>query len=98
MGALATQNWHFSTIYQVQSGMPFTISVFGDTANSGTVLGENPIRANVTGNPYLPGYAHRREWFNLHFRHAPAFTMAMLAGILFTVRRNKAGPGLAPFV
>ena len=28
------------------SGFPFTISVFGDTANAGTLLGENPIRAN----------------------------------------------------
>src|SRR5215475_3135005 len=46
---LITQNWQFSTVYQIQSGMPFTISVFGDTANSGTVLGENPIRANSTG-------------------------------------------------
>ena len=25
-----------------------TISVFGDTANAGTVVGENPIRANLT--------------------------------------------------
>ncbi|HVZ16663.1 MAG TPA: hypothetical protein VG897_06080, partial [Terriglobales bacterium] len=54
-----TRNWHFSTIYQYQTGMPFTISVFGDTANSGTVLGENPIRANYTGQPiYGPG-THR---------------------------------------
>ena len=29
----------------------FTISVFGDTANAGTLLGENPIRANYTGQP-----------------------------------------------
>ena len=55
---ILTQNWHFTTIYQAQSGMPFTISVFGDTANSGTVLGENPIRANVTGEPIFgPGSA-----------------------------------------
>ena len=40
-----------SALYQVQSGFPFTISVFGDTANAGTVLGENPIRANYTGQP-----------------------------------------------
>jgi hypothetical protein len=53
---LATQNWQLSTIYQVQSGYPFTISVFGDTANAGTVLGENPIRANYDGLPlYGPG-------------------------------------------
>jgi hypothetical protein len=34
---LITQNWHLSAIYQFQTGMPFTISVFGDTANSGMV-------------------------------------------------------------
>src|SRR5260370_19182717 len=53
---LVTQDWHLSTIYQIQSGMPLTIAVFGDTANSGTVLDENPIRANVTGQPvFCPG-------------------------------------------
>jgi hypothetical protein len=73
---LATQNWHFSTVYQVQSGMPFTISVFGDTANSGTVLGENPIRANATGVPVFgPGTRTADEWFNpAAFAAPPAFT------------------------
>ena len=62
---LLTQNWHFTTIYQVQSGMPFTISVFGDTANAGTVLGENPIRANYTGQPIFGAGTHTAEkWFN----------------------------------
>ena len=62
---LVTQNWQFSTVYQIQSGMPFTISVFGDTANSGTVLGENPIRANYTGQPIFgPGTRTANEWFN----------------------------------
>jgi hypothetical protein len=73
---LATQNWHLSTIYQIQSGMPFTISVFGDTANSGTVLGENPVRANVTGKPVFgPGTRTANEWFNpAAFATPPAFT------------------------
>ena len=45
--------------------MPFTISVFGDTANSGTVLGENPIRANYTGEPIFgPGTHTADKWFN----------------------------------
>jgi hypothetical protein len=62
---LITQNWQFSTVYQIQSGMPFTISVFGDTANAGTVLGENPIRANSTGQPIFPsGTRTANEWFN----------------------------------
>jgi hypothetical protein len=73
---LVTQDWHFSAIYQVQSGMPFTISVFGDTANSGTVLGENPIRANVTGRPVFGPRTHTAaEWFNpAAFAAPPAFT------------------------
>ncbi|HET8966110.1 MAG TPA: carboxypeptidase regulatory-like domain-containing protein [Candidatus Acidoferrum sp.] len=73
---LITQNWTLSTIYQVQSGMPFTISVFGDTANSGTVLGENPIRANLTGQPVFgPGTHTADMWFNpAAFATPPAFT------------------------
>lgn len=62
---VVTQNWQFSTVYQAETGMPFTISVFGDTANSGTVLGENPIRANYTGQPIFgPGTRTANEWFN----------------------------------
>jgi hypothetical protein len=73
---ITTQNWHFSTLYQVESGMPFTISVFGDTANSGTVLGENPIRANLTGQPIFgPGTRTSNEWFNpAAFATPPAYT------------------------
>ena len=87
---LITQNWHFSTIYQIQSGMPFTISVFGDTANSGTVLGENPVRANVTGQPVFgPGTHTADEWFNpAAFATPPAFTYGN-AG-----RNSVYGPGL----
>lgn len=73
---IVTQNWHISTIYQIESGMPFTISVFGDTANSGTVLGENPIRANYTGQPIFgPGTRNANEWFNpAAFAAPPAYT------------------------
>src|SRR4029077_1485426 len=87
---LITQNWTFSTIYQAQSGMPFTISVFGDTANSGTVLGENPVRANVTGEPVFGSGTHTAdEWFNpAAFTTPPAFTYGD-AG-----RNSVYGPGL----
>jgi hypothetical protein len=68
-----TENWHFSTIYQAESGMPFTISVFGDTANSGTVLGENPIRASATGQPVFgAGTRTAAKWFNPAAFAAPA--------------------------
>ena len=85
-----TQNWNFSTIYQVQTGMPFTISVFGDTANSGTVLGENPIRANVTDQPiFRPGTHSVTEWFNpAAFAAPPAFTYGNVG------RNSVYGPGM----
>ena len=39
---ILTRDWRGSLEYQVQTGFPLTISVFGDTANAGTVVGENP--------------------------------------------------------
>ena len=87
---LITQNWTFSTIYQIQSGMPFTISEFGDTANSGTVLGENPVRANVTGQPVFgPGTNTADEWFNPAAFAAPAAFTYGDAG-----RNSVYGPGM----
>jgi hypothetical protein len=60
-----TSNWSVATIFQAASGYPFTISVFGDTANAGTLLGENPIRANVTTAPLFPAGTHTADmWFN----------------------------------
>ncbi len=87
---LATQNWHLSSIYQIQSGMPFTISVFGDTANSGTVLGENPIRANATGQPVFgPGTHTAAQWFNpAAFAAPPAYTFGNVG------RNSVYGPGM----
>jgi hypothetical protein len=86
---IATQDWHFSTVYQIQSGMPFTISVFGDTANSGTVLGENPIRANATGQPIFgPGTHTAAQWFNpAAFTTPAAFTFGNVG------RNSVYGPG-----
>jgi len=68
-------DWNIAAIFQVQSGFPFTISVFGDTANAGTILNSNPIRANqVPGVPvYLP--ADQRsgdQWFNTAAFTTPA--------------------------
>jgi hypothetical protein len=86
----ATKNWQVSTVYQVQSGFPFTISVFGDTANSGTVLGENPIRANLTGQPIFgAGTRSATEWFNpLAFATPPAYTFGNVG------RNTVYGPGM----
>ncbi len=88
--SVVTRHWQISSVYQVQTGFPFTISVFGDTANSGTVLGENPIRANVTGKPVFgPGNQTAERWFNTAaFATPPAFTFGN-AG-----RNSVYGPGL----
>jgi hypothetical protein len=70
--------------------MPFTISVFGDTANSGTVLGENPIRANYTGQPIFgPGTHTADKWFNpAAFAAPPAYTFGDVG------RNSVYGPAL----
>ena len=85
-----TRDWQISTIYQAQSGFPFTISVFGDTANAGTVLGENPVRANYTGQPVFgPGTRTPEQWFNpLAFAAPAAYTFGN-AG-----RNTVYGPGM----
>jgi hypothetical protein len=89
VGAIS-KDWHLSTVYQVQTGFPFTISVFGDTANSGTVLGENPIRANATGQPiFASGTRTANRWFN------PAAFAAPAAYTFGDVGRNSVyGPGM----
>jgi len=85
-----TRNWHLSAVYQVQSGFPFTVSVFGDSANAGTLLGENPIRANVTGEPVFDSGARTADrWFN------PAAFVAPAAFTFGNAGRNSVyGPGL----
>ncbi|HEV2350686.1 MAG TPA: carboxypeptidase regulatory-like domain-containing protein [Terriglobia bacterium] len=85
-----SSNWSVASVLQAQSGLPFTISVFGDTANSGTVLGENPIRANVTGQPLFPAGTHSSaEWFN------PAAFVAPPAYQFGNAGRNTVeGPGM----
>ena len=85
-----SKDWHISTVYQVQTGFPFTVSVFGDTANSGTVLGENPIRANLTGQPiFTSGTQTATSWINRAAFAAPA------AYTFGDVGRNSVyGPGM----
>ncbi len=85
-----TRDWQISTIYQAQSGFPFTISVFGDTANTGTVLGENPVRANYTGQPVFgAGTRTPEQWFNPLAFAAPAPYTFGNAG-----RNTVYGPGM----
>jgi hypothetical protein len=89
MGSV-TRNWRLSAIYQVQTGFPFTISVFGDTANAGTLLGENPIRANYTGQPIFGAGSRTADgWFNpAAFSTPAAFTFGDVG------RNSVYGPGM----
>jgi hypothetical protein len=85
-----TKDWRTSAIFQAQSGFPLTISVFGDTANAGTALGENPVRANVTGKPVFgAGTRNATTWFN------PAAFAAPHAYAFGNASRNSVvGPGM----
>jgi len=85
-----TRDWRFSMEYQVQSGFPLTISVFGDTANAGTVVGENPIRANLTGKPVFgPGTRNSTTWFSpAAFATPPSYTYGNVG------RNSVYGPGM----
>ena len=70
--------------------LSFTISVFGDTANAGTVLGENPIRANYNGLPVFgPDTKTPEQWFNTAaFLVPPAYTFGNVG------RNTLYGPGM----
>jgi hypothetical protein len=85
-----TRDWRGSIEYQAQTGFPLTISVFGDTANAGTVVGENPIRANVTGaKVFASGTRNSTTWFNpAAFAAPPAYTYGNVG------RNSVYGPSL----
>jgi hypothetical protein len=85
-----TSDWRGSIEYQVQTGFPLTISVFGDTANAGTVVGENPIRANSTSQQvFASGTRNSTTWFNPGaFKAPPAYTFGNVG------RNSVYGPGL----
>ena len=84
-------DWQVSLIYQAQSGFPFTVGVFGDTANAGTLLNVNPIRANVVPgvSPALDNPS-AAEWFNTAAFTIPAPFTFGTAG-----RNSVSGPGLS---
>jgi hypothetical protein len=85
-----TRDWRGSVEYQAQTGFPMTMSVFGDTANAGTVVGENPIRANSTGEKiFASGTKNSTTWFNPGaFAAPPAYTYGNVG------RNSVYGPGM----
>jgi hypothetical protein len=85
--------WQVSLIYQAQSGFPYTISVFGDTANAGSLLNVNPIRANAVPGVSvdLPSDEQNADhWFNTAAFATPAAFTFGTAG-----RNSLVGPGLS---
>ena len=90
LAQMLSRNWRASLEYQAQTGFPLTISVFGDTANAGTVVGENPIRANSTGQKiFASGTRNSTTWFNpAAFATPPAYTYGNVG------RNSVYGPGL----
>ncbi|HEY1303849.1 MAG TPA: carboxypeptidase regulatory-like domain-containing protein [Vicinamibacterales bacterium] len=86
-------DWQVSMIYQAQSGFPFTVSVFGDTANAGSLLNVNPIRASaVPGvSSDLPSDQQTADhWFNTAaFTTPPAFQFGNVG------RNSLVGPGMS---
>ena len=101
-----TSHWQLATVYQAQTGMPFTISVYGDTANAGTTLGENPIRANYTGQAVLEVPRVRRRSRRGGFRDRIAIVVVgvcgggsggELIGSVVVVRRGTGGRQPIPY-
>jgi hypothetical protein len=85
-----SRDWRTSLEFQAQTGFPFTVSVFGDTANAGTVVGENPIRANLTGEKvFSSGTRNSTTWINPKaFATPPAYTYGNSS------RNSVYGPGM----
>jgi hypothetical protein len=84
--------WQLSTIWQAQTGFPFTINVNGDTAGIGGGTGGILVRANavpgVTAD-LAPQQRSTSRWFNpVAFSLPPAFTFGNVG------RNTVAGPGL----
>ncbi len=85
-------DWQVATIYQYQTGFPFTVGVFGDTANAGSLLNINPVRANIVPgvSPELAGGDRSADrWFNTAaFATPAAFTFGNVG------RNTLTGPSL----
>jgi hypothetical protein len=86
-------DWQVATIYQAQSGFPFTIGVFGDIANAGALLNINPVRATVVPGVSADLPADQRNadrWFN-----TAAFTLPAASSFGNVGRNTLRGPSLS---
>jgi hypothetical protein len=94
----AVGGWRASGNLTIQSGAPFTINLGTaagmDTANIGTVNGNNLERPNVSGDPNS-GPRTTAQWFNKSAFSLPVGTVATPFVFGNAPRNNVTGPGLA---
>ena len=89
--------WQLGGIFKAHSGIPFSATMGGDPANTGTSRrgtrsGQRPDQVGPTNNPII---GDPRQWFD---PAAFAFPQAVGGGILGNLGRNTLiGPGLASF-
>jgi hypothetical protein len=56
--------WRLGNIFTFHSGLPYSIIVFGDYANIGTVAGRYPEYAGLVGDPNAIATRTPQRWFN----------------------------------
>ena len=95
---MVTRGWQLSTVYQVQTGFPFTISVFGErklaqvTLKVGGFIEE--LYANYTGQPVFgPGTHTASQWFSTALGTA-AFASPAAYTFGNAGRNSVYGPGM----
>lgn len=64
-------NWQLNNIFLARSGVPFTVTVDGDIANTGNVGGLGNETANLIGNPNAIAKRTAAEYFNTAAYAAP---------------------------
>jgi hypothetical protein len=64
-------NWQLNNIFLARSGVPFTVTVDGDIANTGNVGGLGNETANLIGNPNAIAQRSAAEYFNTAAYAAP---------------------------
>jgi hypothetical protein len=83
--------WQVSTIYTMQSGLPFSVAGGNGNNNSGALV--NADRADLTGQPYLQHQGGKQHWLNQYFNPA-AFRTNAVGTFGNSYRRILTGPGI----
>lgn len=64
-------NWKLNNLFLARSGLPFSVNVDGDIANTGNTGGLGNETANVIGNPSAISHRSAAEFFNTAAYAAP---------------------------